>query len=153
MIDDTSTSMTSRRLNIGDPELSLLASEAAVDIDNMLVCKENKDFTALKKLATRLQNSYTIDQTSNKMQSLMDITTVTFLNDALSKTGENKLFVKLDDLLKEADRITKLLITIEQREEHNELTYVRDFCIALAKATITYRKYIRELKPVHKFRK
>ena len=91
-----STTEASRRapgLSALDPDLALLASEAAIDIDNMLSKKETDlkqdiDLEAIHRLAELLSNSIDVNAGADALQSLMDPSTITVLNEAGVRSHE-----------------------------------------------------------------
>ncbi len=141
-------------LKISDPDLPFLASEAAIDIDNMLT-KNSYDFNAIHLLAERLKNSIQFDAPNASSHSLMDPATLSVLGEAVAKsTRKTNNSHKIDNLLKEAAKIADLLSKETPIEDREELEKVREFCVALSRAALAYRKSIRDIitRP-HPFRR
>ena len=55
-LEESEKILVAKSLQVLDTDLSLLASEAAIDIDNLL-SNRAKDFKAMRDLAERLKNS------------------------------------------------------------------------------------------------
>lgn len=72
------------RLRALDPDLPFLASEVAIDIDNMLSGTSN-DQTAMRLLAEKL--SQAIGPNGGPLRSRMDMATLTVLGEAVSHVG------------------------------------------------------------------
>ena len=137
-----------KALRVLDPDLPLLAAEAAIDIDNLL-SNRSKDMTAISKLAELLKNSIKVNSIGFP-HSLMDPATLTILSEALSHAAGNN---KVEGLLSEAVKISTSLSSEDPMKNTEELEKAREFCIALSTAVATYRKSIRDLRPMHPFRK
>ncbi len=135
-----------------DPDLPFLASEAAIDIDNLL-SNRDKNLTAMRCLAERLKNSIKLDSTDGTSHSLMDLATLTLLGEAMAEAVRNNTFQKIEDLVEEAADVAKLLSSDDPAKDLTELEKARDFCMALARAVMAYRKSIRDMSPSHPFRR
>ena len=135
-----------------DPDLPFLASEAAVDIDNLLA-QRREDFTAIHRLARRLRNSIESGTAGGPPRSLMDPATLTVLGEAISQSGGTSASPRIADLLAHAEYIANALSHESLSLDKKELERVRDFCIALSDAAAAYRKSIHDLRPSHPFRR
>jgi len=142
---------TGRELRVLDPDLPFLASEAAVDIDN-LIANKSEDLEAIRQLGKRLRNSMDEGTTGAPMRSLMDPATLSVLGEAVAGSERNELH-KIGDLLLRASRIADVLSLDNPKENIGELVKARDFCIAFSKAALAYRRSIRELSSSHPFRR
>jgi hypothetical protein len=135
-----------------DPNLPFLASEAAVDIDNLLSGR-SQDLKAMRSLAERLKNSVQKDNVGGPLHSLMDPATLTVLGEAMVDAMKSQSLQTIEDLLGEADKIAVSLYKEDPKEKPEELIQARDFCVALSRAVMTYHKSIRDLRPSHPFRR
>ena len=136
-----------------DPNLPFLASEAAVDIDNLLFDRSPRDLAAMQRLAERLNNSVEKDTVNGSLCSLMDPVTLTVLGEAMGDTVKSQSLQTVEDLLKEAGKIAVTLSKEDPKENSQELEQARDFCVSLSRAVMTYHKSIRDLRPSHPFRR
>jgi len=83
-------------LHVLDPDLALLASEAAIDIDNLL-SNRSKDLKAMRDLAGRLKNSVEVSA-GGPPHSLMDPATLTVLGEAVAQAAGMTYAQKIEDL-------------------------------------------------------
>ncbi|MBI5678298.1 MAG: hypothetical protein HZC52_07380 [Planctomycetes bacterium] len=143
-------SENNQKLRVLDPDLILLASEAAIDIDNLLLGK-HPDLMIIRRLAEQLKNSFDVGATGGSSRSMMDPATLTILSEAVAD-ATNKSLQKVEELLNEAAKIAKTLSSDNPIENREELCQARDFCVALSKAVMAYHKSIYDLSPSHPFR-
>jgi len=136
-----------------DPNLPFLASEAAVDIDNLLSDRPPRDLAAMRRLAERLKNSVEKDTADGPLRSLMDPATLTVLGEAMGDAVRSQSLQTVEDLLEEAGKIAVSLSKEDPKENPQELEQARNFCVALSRAVMTYHKSIRDLRPSHPFRR
>ncbi len=136
-----------------DPNLPFLASEAAVDIDNLISDRPPRDLTAMRRLAERLNNSVVKDSVGGPLRSLMDPVTLTVLGEAMVDTVRSQSLQTIEDLLEEADKIAVTLSKENPKENSQEIKQARDFCVSLSRAVMAYHKSIRDLRPSHPFRR
>lgn len=140
-----------KSLQVLDPDLFLLASEAAIDIDNLL-SNRSKDFKAMRDLANRLKNSIEISG-GGPMHSLMDPPTLTVLSEAVAQAAGKPYIEKIEDLLAEACKISDELSSEDPAKDPEALKRARIFCMGLSMAVVAYRKSIRDLRQMRPFRK
>jgi len=135
-----------------DPDLPILASEAAIDFDNIL-SNGSGELRAIRQLAQKLKNSIQSDIASGQSRSSMDTATLVVLNEAVIQSARGSASQSVDDLLKEAFKIADELSTDYPKCDRNLLEQARDFCLALSRAAMTYHKSIRDLSLPHPFRR
>jgi len=136
-----------------DPELPFLASEAAVDLSN-IISGNSEDIGAIRRLADRLRNSIKKSSSGEPSCSLMDPATLTILGGAAAELSSTDVPLrKVDDLLAKTLEIAEFLSSEEMLEKTDKLEQARDFCVALSRAAIAYRQTIRDLRPSHPFRR
>ncbi|MDP8207973.1 MAG: hypothetical protein P9L92_14995 [Candidatus Electryonea clarkiae] len=152
MYSDLVSSKNNQGLRVLDPDLPFLASEAAIDLDNLLL-KKAQDFTAIRRLAKQLANSMELDQTGTQPRSLMDPATLTVLGVAFGDAVRNHSLHTIEDLLGETTKIARLLSDDNLENNPEELEQARDICVALSKSVMAYHKSIRDLHPSHPFRR
>jgi len=138
-------------LHVLDPDLALLASEAAIDIDNLL-SNRSKDLKAMRDLAGRLKNSVEVSA-GGPPHSLMDPATLTVLGEAVAQAAGMTYAQKIEDLLAEAFKISDELSSEDPTKNIEDLKRAGDFCMGLSMAVAAYRKSIRDLRPMHPFRR
>ncbi len=136
---------TDDRLSAFDPGLAFLASQAAFELDNVLNgC--GCEFSAVRQLAQRLQNSTERVGASEQRRSLMDPTTVSVFSDAITASGFPKVN-SLEELAAEAWRISQKLAESQsgaQDQHSQQLERLRHFCVFLANGAIEQEQASRE---------
>ena len=147
------SSSSSSEIRALDPDLPFLASEAAVDLANILY-GESRRMEAIHGLADRLRNSIKTDSSGTLSRSLMDPAALTIVGGAAaeSSSGDPSSW-KVNDLLAKAMEIAEFLTSEKMEEEHDKLEEAMNFCAALSRAAIAYRRSIRDLRPSHPFRR
>lgn len=141
---------TSKVLYVLDPDLPRLAVEAAIDIDNLLSNRSN-ELGAIRDLAERLNNSIEINATGH--HSLMDPATLSVLGEAVAGTAKTHYVEKIENLLVKAAEIGAELSGEDLAKNPENLKLARDFCESLALAVVAYHKSIRDLRPMHPFKR
>ncbi len=140
-----------KSLHAIDPELPLLASEVAIDIENML-SNASIDLTAIRSLADKLNNSFSANVHGDALHSLMDPATLNVLNKAVAEVNSQKTLEKVEELLSEAAKIARVLSSKNPMEDPEGLRQAQQFCVAFSKATMAYHKSIYDLSPSHPYR-
>lgn len=135
-----------------DLDLPFLATEAAIDIDN-LISNRSKEMTSIRLLAEKLRNSVEVHSTGEPPSSLMDPATLTILGEAVARAAGEGYSKKVDDLLTEAFNIGTELSSADPTKDIKALERARDFCVALSTAVVAYHKSISDLTPQHPFRR
>lgn len=139
-------------LRVLDPDLPFLASEVAIDVDNMLLGISD-DRTAMRGLANKLLQSTDTASAGSPPRSRMDMATLTVLGEAISVVVDIQCLKKVEDLLAKASQIAKVLVSENPLDNPDELERARDFCVALSRAAASYSESIRDLRPSHPFRR
>ncbi|MBA7515519.1 hypothetical protein ES705_07561 [subsurface metagenome] len=152
-----STTITKNRkitsLRVLDPDLPYLASEAAIEYDNLLLGRKS-NFKSVYILAERIRNSFEIDRGNGATRSLMDPATLTVLGEAINESQDQPKVNKLADLIKKAFSIAdELLKNTNLKDNREELEWARTFCLALSRLAAAYHKSIFDLRPQHPFRR
>jgi hypothetical protein len=141
------------RLRVLDADLPLLASHAAIELEN-IIQDVDREFDAMRQLAERLANSVQTDQRTAAFRSLMDPPTTVILNNALvaSKLPAKTTSEQLAQVAQEIASQLQQLPT-QTKLEHDHLARLRDFCLAISSLTAAYQRSILDLRPTHPFRK
>ena len=136
-----------------DPDLPFLASEAAVDLANLRY-GESRRMEAIHRLAERLRNSIKTDGSGALSRSKMDPAALAIVGGAaVESCSRDQSSWKVDDLLAKAMGIAEFLTSDKMEEDHGKLEEAMNFCAALSRAAIAYRRSIRDLRPSHPFRR
>jgi len=153
MTSATAPSTASIEIRALDPDLPFLASEAAVDLANLRYGQSQR-MEAIRRLADRLKNSIKRDASGAPSRSLMDPAALTIVGGAAAESdSRDQSSWKVDELLARAMGIAEFLTSEKMEEEHDKLEEAMNFCAALSRASIAYRRSIRDLRPSHPFRR
>lgn len=136
-----------------DPDLPFLASEAAVDLANLRY-GDSQRMEAIRNLADRLKKSIKKDSSGVPSRSLVDPDALTVLGGAVvESTFAGQSSEKIDDLLVRALEIAEFLSSENMQDNPAKMEEAMNFCAALSRAAIAYRRSIRDLSPSHPFRR
>ncbi len=136
-----------------DPDLPFLASEAAVDLANLRY-GESQRMDAIRRLADRLKKSIKKDSSGVPSRSLVDPDALIILGGAVAESSSAaQSSEKIDDLLARALGIAEFLSSESMQDNPTEVEEAMNFCAALSRAAIAYRRSIRDLRPSHPFRR
>lgn len=145
-------------VNILDPELPFLASQAAVELDNLLN-GTGTDSAAVRNLAKRLQASLPSDTATAPHRALLaDTATISVLGQAIniSRSAEHMLPISSDDELSQRTaEIAGQLSDVDGPlpEDKKVLKWARAFCLALSQCAAAYRRSEFEVRRPHPFRR
>ena len=136
-----------------DPDLPFLASEAAVDLANLRY-GDSQRMEAIRNLADRLKKSIKKNSSGVPSRSLVDPDALTVLGGAVvESTFAGQSSEKIDDLLVRALEIAEFLSSENMQDDPAKMEEAMNFCAALSRAAIAYRRSIRDLSPSHPFRR
>jgi len=136
-----------------DPDLPFLASEAAVDLANLRY-GDSQRMEAIRNLADRLEKSIKKDSSGVPSRSLVDPDALTVLGGAVvESTFAGQSSKKINDLLVRALEIAEFLSSDNMQDHPAKMEEAMNFCAALSRAAIAYRRSIRDLSPSHPFRR
>lgn len=136
-------------VNVLDPDLSFLASEAAVEIDSVL-SGESGELASVTELARRLQQSIDRPNNSQTARGLSaDTATVTVLGQAVNLVDRQHPLTNVDELLARTEKIAQQLSSAVTTKRDEELRLAQAFCLALSRCSSAYRKSVYELRPPH----
>lgn len=146
------SSQPSQVLRAVDADLPFLASEAAIDLDN-LHSGTYTEVDAVRRLAERLKNSVP-SRYDHANRRVLDPATLIVLGEAVTVSLWNEESPqKVDELLAKAAEIADFLSGDELTKNPEKLNSARNFCVALSRAALAYRKSLRDLRPPHPFRR
>jgi len=139
------------RLRVLNPDLPLLASQAAIELDK-LSQGHNVGFKAVSHLSSLLENSIECCEDSKPSRSLMDSATVTVVSRALDAAQWGEPTERVEQLVKQAWEITNGLKTPASTRVES-VKKMRDFCAALSRCATAHIQSLNELRPIHPYRK
>ena len=140
-------------LKVLDPDLPMLATEVAIDLENIRLRRGEKSLAAALRLAGQLKCSMQCRQVGGGSLSLFDPGTITVLGEAFAGAVGERNITNSEELLGEAKQIADTLSNDNISDDIPGLVRARDFCIALAGAATAYYSAIMEPGPSHPFRR
>jgi hypothetical protein len=146
----TTTTLPNRRLRPLDPNLPLLAAQAAVELDAVRLSKGEK-LEAFKELRDLLENSF-IASSGNKHRHLVDPGTEAVLTYSLSAARMKPADTR-EELVEQAWELLQNMITLEEKREATAIESLRDFCVALSERAAAYRDSFEEVRRVPPYRR
>lgn len=139
-------------VNVLDPKLPWLASNAAVALD-LLINGDPADLDAVKQLGERLRQALDKPVADQPARGLhVDTETETILGQAFTQAGDDPATI-LGRLMQRTEEISGQLSTAEAASEHQELEWLRAFCLALSQSAASYRQSVIDLRPPHPYRR
>lgn len=140
------------RLQIMDPDLPLLASKAAIELDNAIAGRP-ADLEPVKRLASLLRDSIGQADTPGSLKSLMDPPTVTALGRALRESGGTGSITTVDQLFAKSREIADRLTDTRSGTDKDHLRWAREFFVALARGAVAHRHSARSRRRTHPARR
>lgn len=135
-------------VNALDPDLSSLASDAAVELD-LLINGEPTVLDAVRQLGQRLQQSLDKPAPDQPASALhVDTETEMVLAQAFTRAGENPETI-LGQLLRRTEQIAERLSTASESDERESLNRSLAFCLALSQSAAAFRQLILDARPPH----
>ena len=131
-----------KSLRLSDPDLPILATDAAIELDRLLQGQETLT-PSVEKLAAKIKESLTFNLEESTHHSL-DPTTITILGDAINEIREQNVS-DVRELIKEAVNIAVVL------EDKSDLEKARNFCIAFSRLVSAYLRSTHEFRPYYPY--
>lgn len=138
-------------LRLHDPDLPLLAAQAAIELD---AARRGKfiGFTTAKEIAHRLRSSLGRSE-ENGTKAVLDSNAFAIMARAVDST-EWAGRVKTDDqLIDETTEIADALDKLTEKANAELIEKIRNFCVELSKSAAAYRQSLHDLEPSHPFRR
>lgn len=140
----------SEPLSAMDPTLSFLASQAAVELDNML-SQGTHDLEAVQLLGDRLGKSTEAISGSTDRRALMDPATLSIISNAISASRSTQPRT-LAEFASEAWKVANDLHGSSKEQDKRNIEKLRTFCVTLAHNCRSYRQTILDVEPSHPYR-
>ena len=134
-----------------DPELSFVAAQAAIELDNLLLRSSDKQLPAVEKLASYLRDSTAASVGTAERRNLMDPQTIDVVSRAIDAVGDQTVKT-IDDLTSEAWRIANELGAAGGGSGKEIIARLRAFCVALSHVAASQRQAVIDMQPRHPFR-
>ena len=136
-----------------DPDLPLLASQAAIELDT-LIRKKTTKLSATRRLASLLSKSFEGAQKGPQHHSLVDPATVTLVSRAFLQSHSGGPPVRtVNDLVREASKVAVSLKNTHPDAGQKSLEKARGFCAALAESAASYLQSRYDDFPTHPYRR
>ena len=132
-----------------DPELSFIASQAAIELDNLLLGRPGR-FVAVAQLAEYLKSS-AIDSGAAQGTGPLDPQTIDVVSRAIDAAGEETLKT-LEELKVHAGRLASELGEMDEASDEGKIERLRAFCVSLSQVATAQRQSILDMHPSHPFR-
>jgi len=137
-----------KRFKSFDPGLPFLASQAAIELDNLLLGKD-VDPKAVKQLAQQLEESTAPAVGAEGRTSLMDPATVSVFSSAISASGRPRVQT-LAELASQAWQIARELQDSRENSEKQRLEQLGTFCTHLARSAIAHERALCDMQSPNK---
>jgi len=131
-------------LNALEPGLSFLASQAAIELDNLLLGRKTT-LEAVQLLGRRLNAATEAVEGSAGRRTLMDAPTVSILSNAISASRSKNLRT-LDELASESWKMANDLQDTTESANQQALKKLRSFCVCLSQIARSYRQFIEDMQ-------
>lgn len=136
-------------LNILDPEFSLIASQAAIELDNAIVGGSSREFASIQRLALFLKGAFRAGSPIGLATMNLDSNAVAVIGSAFDLIDEQHPVKTVPELVKEAWEVATRLEESSNQSDTSVLKQMRTFCIALGSSVASYRQSVQDSKPVH----
>ena len=142
---------TEETLSALDPDLPLIASRAAIELDTLIRNKAT-ELSFTKRLASRLSKSFKGTEDEPRPQFLVDPATATLVTRAFQQSQWTGTVRTVNDLFTEASKIAVSLENPRENSDRKTLEEARAFCAALAESAASYLQSRYSQFPTHPFR-
>jgi len=134
-------------IGVLDPEFSVVASQAAIELDSVILGRPFGRFDSIRKIAEFLKCSFE-KKVGQAGQMTFDSSTIAVLGNAFDTVMLGHHATTVEDVVGEAWRMAEHLETTE-KSKSGELEQMREFCVALARCVSSYRQSIEDMTPTH----
>ena len=141
------------RIEVLDPDLPMLASQAALELDNKHL-GQHVEPVATKLLAEALKNSFApFEANASARKSLVDPGAVAVIGRALYASQWVNAGSTVDELSDTAWNLAHIMDQLENGQIAENVEKVRDFCIELSSYAASYRQAFSDPGPVPPYRR
>lgn len=138
-------------LRLYDPDLPMLAAQAAIELDSLRRGKPI-GLSTVNEIANRLLTSF--DSTGdNGKRAAVDSSTFAIVGQALDSAEWSGRLKTTQQLVSEAGQIAKAMNDVTESANPEMIEKIRNFCVALSKYAAAYRQSLHDLTPSHNFRR
>jgi hypothetical protein len=146
------------RLNAKSPDLSIVASQAAIELDSVVRGRDS-DLVSVCELATVLDNSFSTQNVGRASMPATDSGTLLVVERAVSGSSAGAQPENVDELLSRVRQMAADLLAVASAKgdlrqvDPDVLKHARDFSAALANASSSYLRGLEDLRPTNPFRR
>lgn len=144
-------SNTSRPLRLYDPDLPMLAAQAAIELDSLRRGKRI-GLSTVNEISDRLKGSLE-GSPGNGKRAVLDSSTFAIVGPALDTSEWSGRVTTTDQLITGAGDIADAMNKLDEKAETAQIEKIRNFCVALSKYAAAYRQALQDLEPTHSFRR
>ncbi len=130
-------------------DLPLLALEAANELDEMIEGR-GIGLVSVRKLAAILKTAFQSKEAVPAQNIFVDSLSIAVVSYAIDET-EGKKPTTVSELISQALSVANILENTDSTKDES-LRRMRDFCMALSKASSAINQSIYEMPPTHPFR-
>jgi len=141
----------SATLRLYDPDLPMLAAQAAIELDSLRRGKPI-GLTTVNEIENRLRNSLE-SSAENGKRAVLDSSTFAIVGQALDTTEWSGRLKTTEQLINGTGEIADAMHELNENAKSEQLEKIRNFCVALSKYAAAYRQSLHDLEPAHSFRR
>ncbi|HLK15195.1 MAG TPA: hypothetical protein VKT78_10345 [Fimbriimonadaceae bacterium] len=153
MTEGTATLEQTQTLRPLDTRIPVLATRAAVQLDN-LILQKNKSVEAIRRLGASLRETAAATASAVSKKALIDPVAIRILR-VVSEHALKTAPTTAADLVQQAkENGEKLLAAADGRVGADDLKLLRAYCLALSRAVASFHQLRQDsLKPLHRLRR
>ena len=140
-------------LNPFDPDLPLLASQAAIELQCVLRGDQNTSLKAVQRLGDRLEASFRRSDNGTVRNRAADPSTVCLVRTALNEVEWAGSVTTLEELVSHATKLAESLRASQPSSEREGLVRIRDFCATLARCAAAFLRSLYFGRPANPYRR
>ena len=147
-----SNSLKPYSMEMSDPRLPMIATQAAIEFDNAVQGK-HVEFKSAKRLADFLRTSFEKPVDAVPVTMNLDATAVDLVGMALNQSSWTGGITTIADVVKKAWDVADNIDEAHSATAQAPLIQLRAFCVALGNNLISYRESIQSYRPSSPYRR
>ncbi len=138
-------------LRLYDPDLPMLAAQAAIELDSLRRGRRI-GLSTVNEIGNRLRVSLE-GSIANGKRAVLDSSTFAIVGPALDTTEWAGPVKTTNELITGAGDIADAMTKLAEDAQAEQVEKIRNFCVALSKYATAYRQSLQDLEPTHTFRR
>lgn len=138
-------------LRLYDPDLPMLAAQAAIELDSLRRGKRI-GLSTVGEIGNRLRSSI-VTSNDNGKRAVLESSTFAIVGPALDTVDSLGPVKTTDQLINGAGEIAAEMNELSENTDNDQIERIRNFCVALSKFAAEYRQSLQDLEPTHSFRR